>query len=766
MRWISLCSVFVPVLLIGQAINLTGTVAIQNSAYETGTRQYIRDASVRAPMAKPVVSDRSGRFTLEFSGVSTGTPVRLTVSKPGFEVVNARDVQSVILGRIPAVEVLMADAQKLAEAQLKYYRIATDGITKGYQRKMAALSQENVALAERLSKFSSEHEREVKSLMDAINVLTTERDKALGNASELAERFATADLDNASDRFRRAFELFREGELDSALVLLDKERLDVEYASAKGAKEKANQRIREVYKSLELKVNVLRSAMDPSAALLVLDDMAAMLKTDPDAFGLNDEQELAWLRGHVLVSLSRYKDAIAVFARGSQLVRQRLGDRDLAQVPFMERQASCEQVMDGHARAMELLKEIQGLIQGRSEEVPLFTADFEFALSRAFEHDRQLDSAMAHAERSLELRKAHLPPTHDKVLRSMQAIALILRFQGRYDKALELQLEMLELAGPDGENYGSGYGTLLHNVGQEYKSMGNIPEAERFLRASLVRELKDLGPQHPQVLANFTSMAALLDELGREQEAIALLDSALIMNQGTVPEDHNIIGYYHTTRAAALSDLGDQQAAMSSAQRAVEIRRKAHGEKHPYVMATYEIIATIQARSGDLEGALSTTEKIFDIILETFGPDDINTHFVGLSKAGYLVDLGRDTLALSTYSRHLAPAARTFGEQEPTVVGARIKQAIAQYRTGTKDGARVALERAVAILPDQQAEWYLSKIALDEDRQNDALDHLLKSARLCDVERDAEQRKVVLHTLRDLATRLGKEDLIDEFKEE
>ena len=194
-----------PPVVEAQTISLPGSVVVQNSAYETGARQFISDASIRAPMSKPAISDRSGKFLLEFSGVTSGTPVRLVVNKPGFEVVNAREVQSVILGRIPAVEILMADAQKLAEAQMKYYKIATDGIAQSYHRKMTALNQENVALADRLARFGAQHEREVSSLMEAIDVLTAERNKAMGNAGELAERFASTDLDNASDLFRRAF---------------------------------------------------------------------------------------------------------------------------------------------------------------------------------------------------------------------------------------------------------------------------------------------------------------------------------------------------------------------------------------------------------------------------------------------------------------------------------------------------------------------------------------------------------------------------------
>jgi len=129
-----------------QTIALNGAVAIQNSAYETGTRQYISDASIRAPLSKPTVSDRSGKFMLEFSGVASGTPVRLNVNKPGYEVVNARDLEAVVIGRTALLEVVMVEPGKLAEAQLHFYEVVTTTIEASYERRMRSLRDEQTAL--------------------------------------------------------------------------------------------------------------------------------------------------------------------------------------------------------------------------------------------------------------------------------------------------------------------------------------------------------------------------------------------------------------------------------------------------------------------------------------------------------------------------------------------------------------------------------------------------------------------------------------------
>jgi tetratricopeptide (TPR) repeat protein len=72
---------------------------------------------------------------------------------------------------------------------------------------------------------------------EAIELLTKQRDQALSRAQELANEFATVDLDGASELYIQAYELFERGEIDSVLIVLNEERLQDEYQKA--AKEKA-----------------------------------------------------------------------------------------------------------------------------------------------------------------------------------------------------------------------------------------------------------------------------------------------------------------------------------------------------------------------------------------------------------------------------------------------------------------------------------------------------------------------------------------------
>lgn len=70
---------------------LKGQVSKQNTKYNTGNIEYIKDAFVSAPFTKPNDTDVQGRFELEFVGLDAGTEVELQVEKDGLDVVNLYD---------------------------------------------------------------------------------------------------------------------------------------------------------------------------------------------------------------------------------------------------------------------------------------------------------------------------------------------------------------------------------------------------------------------------------------------------------------------------------------------------------------------------------------------------------------------------------------------------------------------------------------------------------------------------------------------------
>ncbi|HRH68517.1 MAG TPA: tetratricopeptide repeat protein [Flavobacteriales bacterium] len=769
MRLIALFPLISSALIAAQSISLSGTIAIQNSQYETGKRQFISDASVRAPLSKPTTSDNAGQFKLEFAGVGSGTPVRLTVSKQGYEVVNYSEVQSVILGRTSVVEVVMADAHKLAEAQEQFYKIATDAVAASYHRRLSALKDENIALSDRLAAFETASDKEVGTLHDAIDVLTAERERALGHAVELARQFATTDLDGTSDLFRQAYVAFQRGDVDATLLLLDKERLDADYASARKDRAQgvelvaqANEAIRQVYKSFGLKADVLSATLDHRGALNTLDGMAAMMKADPDAFTIDVDYELAFRRGGVLRSMARETEAAAEYRRGRERVREHLGDDHIEQVRFLAPWANAMLDSDSLAKAFNLLDEASTLMRGHEEEKPLWVADLEYLLGMGLRYSGDPNAAMPHLKKCLALRQAAHPSDHPEVQASLHALMLCHKDLGAYEQAVAMYEQADELSRTAGSRPSARF---MINVGGLYFMMGDLAKAEPAMRSGRSSLMKEVGPGHPHVFVASINLSLCVAERGKFKESLAILDSTLILNDGLVPEEHSSMAGMHGVRGAILKSMGEHEAALEAYERCLGIFTKLYGATHGSIADVRLAMARIKAVLGDAEGALLEDSLAFEIRTRNLGPDNILILDAGCRMAYDLVALGRDTAAVELFRKYLPRVKEAVGYHDPqvNVVDYENELGKALYRLGELDSARAVLEGTIAITPHQQAEWYLSKIAMDQDRKSDSLEHLIKSARLCDEDTDPEQKKVLMHALKELAVRLDRKDVLQEF---
>ena len=127
-----------------QRIDLAGMVVVQNSAFGTGQRQFVQGASVRSPGAKAVSSDAQGSFTLTFHGTASGMPVRLSVEKPGSDVVDPSGLERVMLGRATPLTVALCELEKMERTRLRFHGIATESITNRFEEKLSALRNTSV----------------------------------------------------------------------------------------------------------------------------------------------------------------------------------------------------------------------------------------------------------------------------------------------------------------------------------------------------------------------------------------------------------------------------------------------------------------------------------------------------------------------------------------------------------------------------------------------------------------------------------------------
>ncbi len=657
-----------------QSISLPGTVVIQNSEYETGHRIYVSDASVRAPFAKAVSSDKQGQFALDFAGVQSGTPVRLNVSKPGMEVVNSTETEQVILGRVPQMQVVMADADKLAAAQVKYYNIATESITKSYERRMSALRAENTAVEKRLAALNAETGQKLATLEEAIDLLTSQRNDGLQHAQELAQQFAEVNLDDASALYRHAYEAFQRGQLDSVLLILSEEKLHEEYdklndqkARAQDVVKKSNEGIRQLFDSYDLKFSVLETSVKYKEARVVMEEMKAILAAHPEIFPpevrvmtLKNSGGMYWETGEYDLAL---KEDTAAWD---------LAARDLPPDHY-------------------LLSEIQ------------------FELSSGLVYTGRVDEGIEALRRSIAISEVALGVDNDDLARNYNSLGVALQENQDHRAGLEQFRHALRIGERDTVKHAVELGVIHLDMGAALLELGEPTQALEETRKGLAINLRVLSPDHPDLAASYRQLSTMLAAQGQLQAAEEAAEQCLAIDLRSLGPDHPQLAIVYNQLGTLMVSHNDHRAALDYFKKGLALSRKflkkadltavmlctntgyayAHlgqpdsalmymregltaEEKSPikdaYLVTNLVQMADVFQTMGRLDSTRFYYQRSLDMALDVLGSDHPTTADCYLYMARLEREAGNFVVAMKDYQKCMGIRRALFGEDSPKVI--------------------------------------------------------------------------------------------------
>ena len=177
--------------------------------------------------------------------------------------------------------------------------------------------------------------------------------------------------------------------------------------------------------------------------------------------------------------------------------------------------------------------------------------------AHSYKSKERFTEALGLFQEVLELRKKKYGPTHPDTLVSMNDLANAYEDLREHKKALQLRLETLEL-----QKAKLGFDhpdtvTTLYNLANTYGFLKQPAEALKCHQQALaIREAK-FGPYHRLTLWSKWGVAAELYSLGREPEAIAIIDEVFERAQH-MPVQPDLVGlannrsrYYEKTKNAA-----------------------------------------------------------------------------------------------------------------------------------------------------------------------------------------------------------------------
>jgi serine/threonine-protein kinase len=263
------------------------------------------------------------------------------------------------------------------------------------------------------------------------------------------------------------------------------------------------------------------------------------------------------------------------------------------------------------------------LVQAESEALAAFgvndvrTAEVQNSLSYVLTDMSRYDDAEAVVDRALATSRRLDDPL--VLSYSIDALAHLRFNQDRYEEALDLRRELLELNTElHGANSWEVAGTL-QSLGALEMNLQNYGEADRLLAEALRREREILGSLHPSVANTLEVIAVLKVQEGRPQEAEPYQREALAIRTQVLGEDHPDVARSLDQIALILQLQNRRAEAVELYERALELRRRVLGPGHTRVADTLTNLATTDYQSGNLAGAALRQREALDIYREAYG---------------------------------------------------------------------------------------------------------------------------------------------------
>jgi tetratricopeptide (TPR) repeat protein len=270
------------------------------------------------------------------------------------------------------------------------------------------------------------------------------------------------------------------------------------------------------------------------------------------------------------------------------------------------------------------------------------------------------DDAEPWLREAIALGETALGADDEDVVTAVNSLAVLFKYSGRFDDAAVLYARALAAAERSGASDES-LATLLHNVGGLEHARGDYARGEPAARRSVELRERALGPDHPAVAADVAALAAIVDGLGRHDEAEAMYLRALATFERVYGPDHYEIAVNLNNLAGVRQAQGRLVDGEALYRRALTIKETLLGSEHPDVALTLNNLALLLDAMGKTSEAEPLYERALQILRARLDPRHPKVVACAKNYAGLLRDAGREADALAIEGRHgLSASGKIF----------------------------------------------------------------------------------------------------------
>ena len=577
MRTLFLGLLLIPLTVYGQEIELKGQVSIHNSLYNTGEIEYVPNAYVSAPFTNPDDTDDEGRFSLEFVGIDGGTQVDLTVEKAGLEVVNAYELQRVLIGRKLSLGVYLAKKGDLALAQTELYEISREALFASRDSVIARLEGDYETV---ITELEEQLGQKIGNIYEAKDLLNRKIEFLEKQLPEAAQKLAIVNLDFASEVYQRAFEQFKKGKIEEAIDILDDSLLkdSVEEAFTHLAE---GERLESIGEGLQNKGRLLIEQSLDSYRLKV--ESYNLLFQYGQSAGLQEE---------VIQILENIKDLDEISLANEYTVLARI-----------------YRYQGFYQKAFEMQSYAVSILEGTLEPADALLADSYNRQGIILRNLGRYQEALEVQEKVLVIDDANLGEFHPDRAITYNNLSVIYRELGLFDKALEAQKKAISIRELVLDSSDVKLANSYSNLATIYLNLGRYDEALTEQEKALVIDEKALDSKDPLLATSYNTMAQIYQSLGRYDEALVFQNKAIDIYTSTLGADHPRLATAFNNLATLYRDIGRFEEALSAQQRTLDIDMKTLEKDHPYVAVSYHSLSLIYRDLGQYEKALLAQQE-------------------------------------------------------------------------------------------------------------------------------------------------------------
>ncbi len=535
----------------GQNNLLRGFVKLQSSGSSP-----LGGVEISAFGAQTVYSNDAGMFEMRFTGKKQGAAVSLMVSKPGYEVINSRELERCILRSSPddLVYIIMARQGDRQRQALAYYNIIVDNTHEQFGRQLESIRAQ-------LDRSETDN-AERKTLIAQIAALQEEKEALLLKAESLAEQLSGVDLDGASALAREAYEKFETGDIESALDILSDDILDRNLQATKEA-------VTGIKADLQKAENALDQSIENymiKARFCLINNQYQEAKSafnkaiDADPFNKENIVEVAEFYDEIydqVNALAYYEMALAVAESRTDSVDLfvEIGDQLRYDNRYEEARQTylrAESSLQGDAIQSLRLMISFGILEMELNHLDSALHLFQKAIVLS---DHLADSLMTKAPQSMDLR---FDLFRADLFFNMGTVYARQEYFSQAESALKKALtiyDSTDLVYPGKTKYDRSL--VMLNLGGIYGSHGKLDEAMRlFLAANeILKELSIEVPQKylPELARNSNHMGAVSRDMDDHDASVQFLVNSMEIYEDLVK---NNPGRFYPSLARTYTNLG------------------------------------------------------------------------------------------------------------------------------------------------------------------------------------------------------------------